>query len=167
MTYTDPGVKASKRASWRETNPRAVLRKLFEDNPSASQSEVWQLFLGECRSDDDLGEAAWRYCFDAGFAAFRQRPPGSAPSPSPSPSPKAKNAVHEEQELQTRIEREVEIALLQLPMPNGKTLGECTGPDCVRFGLWYQQLAPKIPAHKTVADVFTEKQLRALWTKSK
>jgi hypothetical protein len=63
----------------------------------------------------------------------------------------------------------VRSALLDLLMPNGKPLRDCTGGECERYGkadeqrgLWLQRVAAKVGPDKHVGEVLDERQLKAL-----
>jgi response regulator RpfG family c-di-GMP phosphodiesterase len=62
-----------------------------------------------------------------------------------------------------RVREEAERILLDLEMPNGKLLRDCTGRDCKRFGGWYQRFAEKVGPRKPVGDVLSEQDVRKLY----
>ena len=165
MTFSEPGIRPSKRATWRESNPRVLLQRIAKEHPKASEEELWKLFREELQDDEDYLWSAVRYCFDASMVALlRGDPPKSPAGPGRTARPSSSTTASP---IEKRVEQEIQIKLLVTPMPNGKTLGQCTAPECARAGGWLAILAKKIPARKTVADVFTEQQLFATWKATK
>jgi hypothetical protein len=51
---------------------------------------------------------------------------------------------------------------LELIMPNGKKLGQCTGTDCLRFGGWLSKVGEAVGPTRLVGDVFSENDLAKL-----
>ena len=58
--------------------------------------------------------------------------------------------------------REAAVKLLDLSMPNGKPLRDCTGSDCKKFGGWLGKIAAKVGARQKVGSVLSEAQVRKL-----
>jgi hypothetical protein len=63
--------------------------------------------------------------------------------------------------LNEHIKTQAKIILLDLMMPNGKALRDCTGIDCRKFGGWFGRIADKV-GRKKVGDVLSEKEIRNL-----
>jgi hypothetical protein len=63
-----------------------------------------------------------------------------------------------------RIKAEAEKITLDLLMPNGKPLRDCTGDDCAHFGGWYRRLATRVGPLQTVGGVLSEDDVRGLYT---
>jgi hypothetical protein len=170
MTFTDPGVLGAKRASYRETNPRPLLKTIMQQS---TDEKVWRdKFWSEVEDDKDYLRAILAYWLDNTIRSIlNEKPPEEAvpytarikagQRTTQPTRQQVKNALH------AQVERQVKIALLKLEMPNGKTLGECTGNECKRFGGWYAVLAKKVPANATVGGTLSESEVAALWRKSK
>jgi hypothetical protein len=67
------------------------------------------------------------------------------------------------------VREQAEKMLLDLLMPNGKALRDCTGAECDRFGKadeqrgrWLQRVAAEVGPTRRVGDVLGEKQLKTL-----
>ena len=52
--------------------------------------------------------------------------------------------------------------LLQVVMPNGKPLAQCTGAECLAFGGWLTRIGEQIEPHEIVGKVLTESALTKL-----
>jgi hypothetical protein len=61
--------------------------------------------------------------------------------------------------LDEHIEKRAKLILLDLLMPNGKALRDCTGTDCRKFGGWFSRIADRVGSKK-VGDVLSEKEVR-------
>lgn len=48
---------------------------------------------------------------------------------------------------------------LELVMPNGKALAQCTGGECLRFGGWLARVGEVVGPNRLVGDVLGEKDL--------
>src|SRR6516164_1704973 len=80
------------------------------------------------------------------------------------PEPPERERAHSvKRQLKARVQEEAKLILLDLLMPNGKTLRNCTGADCECFGGWFTRLAKHVPAKKLVGDVLNERDVRKLW----
>jgi hypothetical protein len=56
-------------------------------------------------------------------------------------------------------ERVTKIVMLDMQMPNGKKLRDCTGYECTKFGGMFVAIGQRIGAAKIVGDVLTEADL--------
>lgn len=54
------------------------------------------------------------------------------------------------------------LRLLDLVMPNGKALRDCTGGDCIRFGGFYTRIGKKVGKARVVGKVLTAADLIGL-----
>ena len=52
---------------------------------------------------------------------------------------------------------------LELVMPNGKSLGKCSGAECTAFGGWYAKIAERVGPDRLVGDVLTNKDLARMF----
>jgi hypothetical protein len=53
--------------------------------------------------------------------------------------------------------------LLDLTMPNGKKLRDCTGADCAHFSGWQGRIAAKVKPTQKVGKVLNESAVRAIY----
>jgi hypothetical protein len=54
------------------------------------------------------------------------------------------------------------IVLLDLTMPNGRPMKDCTGAEMAKFGNRYQRIAAKVGKTKTVGSALSEDQVKAI-----
>jgi hypothetical protein len=165
MSSLDIGMSSAKRATWRDTDTRPLLRQIVEQNPKADDLEVLNLFWQEVKDDKARLFSIVRRMVDLDLIALRRKPRRRRSPSSPPPLAAASRQQTErmKEKLQARIDREVKSALLALVMPNNKPLAECTGAECKTFGGWFSALAEKVPAKATVAETLSEKQVYRLW----
>jgi hypothetical protein len=160
MTDMNLGVSSAKRATWRETDTRPLLQDIVAKNPKLDDKKLFQLFWNEIEEDKDHLRAIAQYWFDLAMIALRRRPHDNRVK-------RTKRYEEAKTKIKQRIQQEVTSALLQLMMPNGKVLGDCTGKECATFGGWFSALAEEVPAKSTVAETLSEKQVYKLWQANK
>jgi hypothetical protein len=73
-----------------------------------------------------------------------------------------KTAAELTHRVEKAIETKAQIILLDLVMPNGKTLRESNRTDCKQAGGWYMKLADRLKGKQTVGDVWQEADVRKL-----
>ena len=154
MTHIDPGLTGAKRASWRDINPRALLAKIIADNPHLDEQQWRELLWDQVKDDTTLLYAIVEYWLDNNVRSITDER-----------TAKKKARVNQTTVKQTLVGklRDEALKLLDLVMPNGKTLRQCTGQDCRRFGGWATRIAKHVPAKKMVGDVLSEAQVSKLW----
>lgn len=55
-----------------------------------------------------------------------------------------------------------QIIMLDLTMPNGKPMRDCTGAEMAKFGNRYQKIAERVGKAKTVGSVLNEDQVKTI-----
>ena len=69
--------------------------------------------------------------------------------------------------MEKAIEAKAQIILLDLVLPNGKALRDCTGRDCKqmsgKMGGWLQKIAERVKPTQFVGDVLKEADVRKLY----
>jgi hypothetical protein len=164
----DTGTYAAKRATWRKINPREHLNKIVEDNPTGPETRWRELFHEFLETEPDASGAVVEYWLDnnirslLGKEASRKRTKRKTDE-----SETRTEAENLRRKIRDKVAREAQIIVLDLLMPNGKPLGQCTGADCGRFGGWLSALAKTVPPRKKVADVLSEGEARKLWLAKK
>lgn len=167
MTDMNLGTSSAKRATWREEDTRPLLQRIINTHPRADDKELFKFFWKEVEDDKDHLRSIALYWFELAMLALRrnnaeqrkdaEQQRQAAQKAAQQATQKAKTALKE------RLNNEARILLLEMLMPNGKVLGQCTGAECRTFGGWFAALARKVPAKKTVAAVMTEDDIRRLW----
>lgn len=171
------GILGAKRSKWRTTNFWELYRRVSNDNPKADRATIDELFWEEVEDEKDYLRAIVQYAADNAFRSLNDKRDKQTRAPD---EPEARRRSAKEKKAQTakavsgvkdklkqRVVDEARILLLKLEMPNGKTLGQCTGAECGQFKGWFAQLEKVVPARKRVADQFSEDQLWALWKRTK
>jgi hypothetical protein len=147
----DPGVKGQTRSTWRDpTHLRGLLMKLVRLYPDASRDELEELFLIEAKTQDSLIDEALRRAFDNDFARMEQ----------PSPRPRKKLT---EAEIAAAAERLKAIVLLDLILPNGKKLGDCTGKECRAAGGWLIEVGARVGDRGVVGETLNEAEVAKIF----
>jgi hypothetical protein len=167
MSHIDLGTTGAKRATWSE-NPRKLLKDIIDDNPNSSEAEWRRLFKAAARNEDDQIDAVLDYFLDN---TIRSLMPRKAPERTAAAAARVKEAreraVYVKERVESRVREAAKIVLLELTMPNGKKLGECTGADCKRFDGWFHRLAKVVPVNKRVDETLSEKRLQQIWRQKK
>jgi len=165
MTHIESGRQGAKRQTWRDVNPRKLLREIIEDDPDGDEAAWREAFIKKIVDELDgidlegtYTGACVKYTLDNAILAL-------APTRKKSSKLVQKETMKEAiDKAQTKAQA---ILLLHLVMPNGKPLGQCTGADCKRFGGWYAKLGKLVPKGKTVAEVLSESKVRQLWQEAR
>jgi hypothetical protein len=171
MTHTESGMYGAKRATWRDENPRVRLRSIIQQH-SASSEKVWrELFWEQITTDETQDElrAVVAYWFDNNLRSIlKDRGPIIKRHRAAAYRAAAMATEEAKAQLSKRINEEaLRIVLLDLVMPNGKVLFDCTGRDCQHFGGWFVAIAKKVPPKAKVGDTLSEQQVFNLWQANK
>jgi hypothetical protein len=176
MTHIDPGVKAAKRATWDDDDPRPVAMRIIGAHPTASEADCFDMFWGELleavlgrtiETEAPALKSMSRYWFHNVWIAAHARPASAHALGRTRTAMEKATTEQLRSGLKTRVQYEAGLLLLDLTMPNDKPLRDCTREDCLHFGGWLTKLANKIPPKKTVSEVLTEQQVQAVWNTAK
>lgn len=141
---TTPGVRGQTRSTWRdESHLRGLLLKLIRQHPDATRDGLEDLFLGKAKgpsfhakpAHEALIDEALRRAFDNDFneihKAYRRR----------------RKPVRFSDEEATAAEHGLAtVVLLDLVMPNGKKLRDCTGDEAGEAGGWLLKVKERVGA---------------------
>ena len=150
-------VQAAKYQSFQRRNPRDLYKRIYDENPKASEETVMALYVEEIQREENRDYLITALQASAVLArnallGRRARHPGRA-------------SASELRAQTDAIKGQIVARLLDWVMPNGKVLRSCTRSDCKRIGGFAAKLAAKVPAGKTVGEVMSEQEVRALWGK--
>ena len=166
MTHLDTGTTGAKRQSWKATNPRELLKRIMEDHPKWDKDRVLQTFLTEVSDNRRYFETIVEYWFANNFHSLVERPS----SPHRFRQAVTTATVDVRQKVEQQIEQKAEVMLLDMLMPNGKMLRDCTGAECsklsTKIGGWLLRIAKRIKPTQTVGSALNEAQARELYAKS-
>lgn len=135
-------------------NPRDLVIDVVKNNPQASRSDQFEQFRALLQeSGGDYQRAVDWYFFvnmQSYLTGARDR---SDPVTRAAATKQRENLVES---------IKAQIVLLELPMPNGKAMRDCTGGEMAKFGNRYQRIAEKVGKTKTVGAVLNEDQVRTI-----
>jgi hypothetical protein len=161
MISTDtatPGTTGAKRQSYAGANPREVLlrtAKRYEDEEE-TRHRVWSIVSKE----PTMMRTIYEYWFANNYKSLGTPRHGRRPAADIA---KATAAVRSR--IEAHIEREVRVRLLDLLMPNGKTLGASTREELAALGGWAMRIADRLQPGQTVEQAgLTEDDLRKLYS---
>lgn len=165
MLEINTGTYGAKRASWRDFNPRNVLQHIIDENPDGPESRWRDLFWQYCQDhpDDCMQAVAQYFCDNAIRYILDGRNDQRRQAASADTEAVAATKTRMKSRVRDHVVREAQILLLDLTMPNGKKLAQCTGKECQDFGSWYAVLATKVGPKKKVGDVLSEGEVRKAW----
>jgi hypothetical protein len=147
---------SAQKKSWHPTSAREVALRVLKELPTATLET-------QCQRFDELVSKFPIAQFDANTRAFialaksikRTR---SAASNDESRARAAASSRARDEAIRSLAEEIAERAkanILDLPMMNGKVLGDCTGTEVAAFGKGFQRIAKKVGPDRKVSDVLT------------
>lgn len=165
MTYLDTGTLGAKVQSWHGANPRELLKRVIDDNPGADRPALFALFKEALQDDDEYIAAIVEYWFANNYNSIIH-----TPLSRPTNAATYERTVADiKEQLGKKIKESAAIALLDMVMPNGKTLADCTGGECMtlrrNIGGWLLRVARRVKTDETVGSTLTEEQLQALYAR--
>lgn len=168
MEQMNIGTIGAKRQSWSGTNPRDLLKSVMDENPGADRPVIFKLFRERLREDnesEDYVDTIIEYWLANNYYSL------VGPSRSIQATTRIGAVTEAANEIRTRVASKIKesakIVLLELVMPNGKQLRECTGKECrelsARVGEWLLHVSERVKARQTVGDVLTEADLQEIY----
>jgi len=135
-------------------NPRDLVIEVVKTMPEASRKDRFERFwLSLADVGEDYHRAVAWYFFvnmhDYLTTTRNQRDPVERA---------------EDRAKQTELVEKIkaQIVMLELTMPNGKPMKDCTGAEMAKFGNRYQRIAAKVGKANTVGSVLNEDQVKAI-----
>jgi hypothetical protein len=152
-TGVDTGILGATKISWEHDSARNLLLQIIEEYPDGN-NQIWAQHLRERAPAEDCDWPIYLY-FVTNHARALMRGPKRKRKRG-----KTGGAV---------AKAKVRARLLDLLMPNGMALRDCTGQQVENFGKadeqrgrWLQRVAAEVGPDKRVGEVLGEKQLKAL-----
>jgi hypothetical protein len=149
------------RATRRAIVPRTLadlLALVRHTHPGTSQKENFSHFLYEAT----LSPALIRESFQFWHALHFKKPQPKARRAVARPAMTTEQRVALKNAAKSRI---VEVVFLNMPMPNGKKLRDCTGAECLKFGGWLAEIGKRCGPRRHVSDVLSEDQVAKIYKK--
>lgn len=156
------GTLAATRQTWKRNTVRELVAEVIEEHPKGNERQWRKAFRDAVQNDDEYFTAVCDYAFDAAMVARQrqsERQPPSAQQKAEAAQQRANEAA-EHAKLVGSIREQ--IILLNLEMPNGKRMRNCTGDEMARFGAGYTKIARKVGKTKRVGEVLNEAEVRKL-----
>lgn len=153
MTTLETGVYGAKVQSWKRASPRDLLKRLIDENPNSSKEDLLKKFSDKVTKNHL--DAIIEYWFANNYNSLTERK-------APAPSREQKRAIVEQRKSEIKA-RAVNMVFLDLVLPNGKPLRDCTGKDCAKAGGLFAKIANKIKPNEIVGKVLSETEVRKLY----
>lgn len=143
----DLGHRGAKRSSWTKVHFRDLALKVCEENEKASIEELAEAFSRELEKYPDYMSSICVYIM-ANIKASLE--PGRSHRPRTDVAKSVLNGVAAK--VASRV-------LMSLPMPNGKTLEQSTGAECIKAGGWLVAVGKHVGPAGIVGERVSETQL--------
>lgn len=153
-----------------------IFQRSLRNDPDGSRKDQFKAFLKAIRESDDLVEQLAETYFEQNYHRFKIQEKGGSVQIVGTPVEErraATIAARQERDAQietlaqARVNRALDhiknIILLDLKMPNGKKLRECTGADLAKIGGWASELSTHIGATEVVDKHLNEADVRNVW----
>lgn len=136
-------------------NARQMLLALADANKGVSKDDLFKLFRAELEADTGYQRAVDWYFFVNFYSYEFTNRSGNLRAQSA-------EARQHKQEIVNIIHQQ--LVLLDLTMPNGKPMKECSGAEMAKFGSRFQKVAERVGKTKTVGSVLSEEQVKTILT---
>lgn len=152
------GHHAATRQSYRdETSMKELITRLRDEYPQAAVDEIIRRFAERARTDEEYLNACVEHAVVNTWNTMERLLRQSIQRPAPH------EAAAQRQERETKVQSiKEQIMLLNLEMPNGKRMRWCTGAEMKKFGGAYVRIGEKVGRSKTVGQVLSEDQVKAI-----
>ncbi|MUO30825.1 MULTISPECIES: hypothetical protein [Rhizobium/Agrobacterium group] len=156
----DAGTYGAKVQSWKRYNPRELLIRVMDDHAGADKQAILSALRDALLLDDgpDYLDAIIEYWFSNNYNSIVTRPSLTVERKT-TVSLKAR-ADTLKAKVKAKIIEEAKMILMDMIMPNGKPLRDCTARDCEAAGGWLQSLASLVPPDEKVGSALTENDVR-------
>jgi hypothetical protein len=150
-----------------------TFRNAMLSNSKGSRKEQFEAFLETMESNKAYLTALATDYFDREFAKWKLERVGKAGSLSLVATAPKQQTAEQRQARKQEFEREyqakkpaiIATILLNLEMPNGKRLRDCTGADLNKFGGFYTELARHMKPTEIVDKKFSEADLKRVYSR--
>lgn len=135
-------------------NPFETVYSLVDDNPGADKQSLFAQFNDHAGDDPELQRAVnyWFFCNAHSYATTSRNRRADVEK-------RREAKVHQEVLAEKFV---TQIVVLDLTMPNGKAMRDCTGAEMAKFGNRFQKLAERVGKTKTVGSVLNEDQVKEI-----
>ena len=157
------------RMQWESSQPSIEILRIFlqhhsEDGKTANRNAFWSEVV---QDNEEMKQEIYNYWYNNQYDFLMKNSRHLRASVSREARERVTNELKET--LRERISAVINTKLLDLVMPNGKTVGECTGAECEdlapRMGGWLMRVGLATGTSNKVKDKLSEEQLRDLYVK--
>ena len=161
MTMIDTGTLGAKRQSWRQGNPRELLKRVIDDLGTTDRERLMREFFDQVfiPGNRPVLESIVEYWFSNNLDSLLVHVPTDRQLARTRTRERTKKVS---QEIVERLTLVAGKMLLDLMLPHGKTLKDSTGTECLAIGGWLKTVGSRMQPDELVGAVFSEEQLRAI-----
>lgn len=134
-------------------NPRDLVIEVLRANPGDEVKSQFEQFRTLLEDSGDAYQRAVDWYFFVNMRDYLVSNRSRRPDPVEIASVKIK-----QREVIEQIK--AQIVMLDLTMPNGKAMRDCTGADMAKFGNRYAKIAARVGKSGVVGEVLNEEQVR-------
>lgn len=143
-------------AGKQENNPRDLIIEVIEKNPEADRKTRFEEFRTLLQDSGDDYQRAVDFYF---FINMHDYLTTNRSHRHRVPLDRAAAKQHQSIAVENI---KAQIVMLDLTMPNGKSMRDCTGSEMATFGSRFQRIAEKVGKTKIVGAVLNEEQIKAI-----
>jgi hypothetical protein len=136
-------------------NPRDLVIDVIRNNPSATRTEQFEKFRALLGDSPDEYQRAVDWYFFVNMQSYLTGTRSNTHDPV-----QRKNVQAASRAVVENIK--AQIMMLDLMMPNGKPMRDCTGSDMATFGNRFQKIAERVGKKAKVGDILAEEDVRAI-----
>lgn len=140
-------------AAKEDNNPREIVIEVIKSAPNATRKEQFDQFRERLSENSDEYQRAVDWYFFVNMHDYLTTSRNTKSTP-------AQRAAQKESQAKTVEAIKDQIVILNLVMPNGKMMRDCTGAEMTMFGGSFVKVGKKVGSAKTVGSVLDEKQIR-------
>lgn len=141
--------------------PISTLVDLIRAKPTLPEAKQKAAFLKAIRDDEELLEALIYEWLSIKYStAYRIAVP---PSREEVRASRSDGVAQRERAVAAIKVRAIQMVLLDMVLPNGKPLRDCTGKDCAKAGGWLSKIAGAIKPTDKVGAALNEEQVRKFY----
>lgn len=148
----DTGIYGAKVQSWRTGNYRDLLKRLIDRNPHADEDRLYELWNNKVLASEDILDTVLRYTFANAYRSFSGL--------TPEERARRSAALAAERE---KVKATIQARLLDIVLPNGKKLRDCTFGYCRELGGGLSRIGAKGKPGQIVGKLLSEAEVRKLY----
>ena len=163
MTNIDTGTYGAKTQSWKQANPRALLKELIDENPDADYDTLFRMMFDKIEGAKvgTLFETIFEYWFSNNYRSIihDQTPIALAANRKANAETVKAMSAKGRASVKLAIEKQAKRVLLDAIMPNGKMLRYTSFGECAYFGGWLALIGKAGEAGQIVGEHLSEPQI--------